>query len=280
MRRRPSSTTGRQTMATPQETAKRKTIALVAALIGVLGVNGVVLLACIWMLVVYMKGPAAAPAPGPSSPTMAEAPPTETPKTSPAPGKPPITPSPIVLAAGKGGVAPLAAGPIKPAAFDGASPAAAKPVAQATENSAVNGAIDRGVAFLRDRPGPGGAGGGMGAGLVAQHHAGAQSLVGLTLLHCGASADDPAIAKIATEIRQQGANLSKTYDLALCVMFLDRLGDKGDKDLIRTMALQLVAAQGQGGGWGYTARTLNPDERSQLLSHLESGKASPDPKKG
>src|SRR5262249_53537206 len=72
---------------------------------------------------------------------------------------------------------------------------------------------------------------------------GCTALPALTLLECGLPATDPAVQKAAAYVRNASGTLVTTYDLALAILFLDRLNDPADRKLIRTLAFRLVAGQ-------------------------------------
>src|SRR5262249_7830044 len=106
----------------------------------------------------------------------------------------------------------------------------------------VNGAIDKGVAYLKK----------VLDGQIADVHTnrpGGVALGCLTLLSCGVPKDDPVVRKCLDRIRNDGKTNKQTYDLALMILALDRLNDPADKDLIRSMALHLMAGQNASGGW-------------------------------
>jgi hypothetical protein len=124
----------------------------------------------------------------------------------------------------------------------------------------VNKAIDKGVQYLKKTQNAAG-GWGPRVGLVA--------LPGLTLLECGVPAEDSHVQKAAQHIRRAIPRLDQTYDLALSILFLDRLGDPGDKKLIQTCALRLVAGQTPAGGWHYVCPNLTSEEERDLLTVLQ-----------
>src|SRR5207249_3530648 len=101
-------------------------------------------------------------------------------------------------------------------------------------------------------------------------------LVGLTLLACGVPADDPQVAAIIGRVRSEAPNLRTTYDLAVSIWLLDQLDQPSDRDLIRTMALRLVAGQGPAGGWDYNCDLLSREQEQQLLAALEQPVQPPD----
>jgi hypothetical protein len=143
---------------------------------------------------------------------------------------------------------------------------------------AVNRAIDRGVAFLKQQQnakdgtwvyrGEGNTKGELSLGMTA--------LAGLTLLHCGVAAKDPSVQSAARPLRPawaaalrnpnwgRGVDTTyerRTYSVALTILFLDQLGEAGDAALIRVLASWLVIAQNPyTGSWGYGS-TLSPNHR-------------------
>src|SRR5437867_1116123 len=71
----------------------------------------------------------------------------------------------------------------------------------------VSQSIARGVAFLQK---------------AEDYRVGARALAGLTLLHCGVPATEQAVLKNAKIVRAGAPRLTATYELALCLLFLDR----------------------------------------------------------
>ena len=127
----------------------------------------------------------------------------------------------------------------------------------------VNAAIDRGVAYLEKVQYPGGT-------WDLNHQTGLAALPGLTLLECGVPADDPHVQKAAQFVRGSVPNLNATYELALAILFLDRLGDPKDEPLIRTLALRLMAGQEATGGWTYNCPVLSEKDEGSLLTILQT----------
>lgn len=128
----------------------------------------------------------------------------------------------------------------------------------------VNHAIDRGVVYLFGTQPL------WGAWTVdlKSHPVGYAALPGLTLLECGESKDHLVIQRAASFIRENCAKLGTTYDLALAILFLDRLGESGDEKLIQTLALRLIAGQSFTGGWSYRCPVLSVSQNQQLLTAL------------
>jgi hypothetical protein len=136
----------------------------------------------------------------------------------------------------------------------------------ADEQARVNRAIDRGVEYLQRNQQGNGSWPGFG-----NHVVGLAALPGLTLLECGVPPDNAQVQKAAQLVRRAVPEMNQTYELALAVLFLDRLGDPADRPLIRTLALRLLAGQGDGGGWSYTCPILPPQAERDLLTILRFG---------
>jgi hypothetical protein len=148
------------------------------------------------------------------------------------------------------------------------------PAARAVEQAAVNQAVARGVAYLKNIQGTDGSwhyGLTDATGLSSNvNTVGATALAALTLLECGVPIDDPAVQKAAAYVRQACPTLTKTYCLALGIMFFDRLGDARDADLIESMAVRLLAGQNTtSGGWTYECPALSADEVNRLKQLLQ-----------
>ncbi len=103
-----------------------------------------------------------------------------------------------------------------------------------------------------------------------------ESLPALTLLECGVPASDPLVQKAAALVRtkaRQAVTGRDTYQLALAILFLDRLGEKRDAELIQLMALRLVAGQRLAdGGWDYTCPQFDKPAIKTMLQQLRDGK--------
>ncbi len=136
-------------------------------------------------------------------------------------------------------------------------------VLEPEEQEKVNKAIDRGLAWLKKTQ--------LSDGSWARvHGVGLAALPGLTLLECGAPADEPHVRKAAEFVRRGAPTLGATYELGLAILFLDRLGDPKDEPLIRTLALRLMAGQTPAGGWSYQCPILKEKEEERLRTVLEA----------
>jgi hypothetical protein len=128
----------------------------------------------------------------------------------------------------------------------------------------VNEAVDRGIVFLFKTQGIWGTW----TADAKKHPIGYAALPGLTLLECGEPKDHPVLRLAASFVRQRCTRLDSTYELALAILFLDRLGDPADEKLIQTLALRLIAGQASTGGWNYHCPVLNPLQSQHLLAAL------------
>ena len=103
----------------------------------------------------------------------------------------------------------------------------------------------------------------------------------VTLLVCGVPADDPAVQKAVRFVRVASVNADKTYELALSILFLDKLIEmqkdnsgqakkiKGwDRDRIEIMAAQTRA-------WTERAGTFDVIGRYELPSRCAAVLLSP-----
>src|SRR5262249_5162916 len=121
--------------------------------------------------------------------------------------------------------------------------ALATPSSRAVDQKRVNDAIDLGVKVVRGMQLPHG----------GWPHAltGATSLGGLTLLECGAAANDPAVEAAAKYVRFFSPGMTETYSISLAILFLDRLDDVRDLPLIESLTVRLLFGQRPDGGWHY-----------------------------
>jgi hypothetical protein len=240
------------------ETAPRNPLILA----GILAGSMLFVMFSVMLLIICLKGPgeATTEVTGPS--IVAEV--TETPL-------PPISPSPMPLKSTALKPQPLVGWAKSASSAGEPDPVRVKPrgtlLAVLTPPSSGNSGVDqakidqavaKGVAFLKT------------GGTYRGYTAGVKALAGLTLLSCGVAPDDPAVSGAVATIRDMAGEVRNTYELALSVLFLDRLGEARDRDLIRRMALRLIAGQGVMGGWDYNCLPLAGGEEKDLLALLEN----------
>jgi hypothetical protein len=230
-------------------------------------------------------GPQEVPAPLPAPAAAPEAKPEKKPEVKPAvtiPPADPVLPVPPPIAP------PEQPPPLPPPVFRPPAPRVDPPApeppplppqpAQARqqawlppeEQDKVNKAIDRGVVYLKKTQVASGSWSANG-----NHVLGLAALPGLTLLECGVAPTDPRVLKAARVVRDLGRNNQQTYELALAILFLDRLGEPSDHALLQTLAMRLVAGQSEAGGWTYTCPILTPAQERNLVTVLRQRQHPP-----
>ncbi len=81
---------------------------------------------------------------------------------------------------------------------------------------------------------------------------GQTALAGLAMLESEeVSISDPALKNVTELVRTASYTQYKTYEVSLCLMFLDRLGDPADDILIQILGVRLLMGQTKAGGWSY-----------------------------
>ena len=132
----------------------------------------------------------------------------------------------------------------------------------------IEAAVKKGVAALqrqyRDaRPGKVIGGDGHGIGPAA--------LVGLALLEAGTPVDDPAVKSITAAVRDAAFTETRTYQISLCLLYLDRFGDAADEPLMQMLGVRLLAGQNANGGWTYACiDSVSAGEERYLRTCVDS----------
>ena len=156
-------------------------------------------------------------------------------------------------------------------------PLAGKPWLTAAEQTKVDAAVGRGVAYFSKKS----LTGDQLSANISQTAVNASSgtgwvgLAGLTLLHCDVATKDSAVQKAAEVVRKGVPELLNTYEMGACIWFLDRLNEPADRKLIQTLALRLVASQQADGGWPYFCTDFSDADQERLLELLRSDSAPP-----
>lgn len=141
-------------------------------------------------------------------------------------------------------------------------PSATLPLPSSVPADKVDAAIQKGVLWLREHPEQWLSGGSHGYAL------GYVALPGLALLESGIDPTDPQIQKAARKTRDMAPSETRTYEISLAILFLDRLGDPADDALIRSLAARLIAGQTSQYGWTYNCR-LSSENEAPLLKALD-----------
>ncbi len=135
-------------------------------------------------------------------------------------------------------------------------PAAAGPEIKPAD---VEGAIQKGVRVLRNSQQASGD-----WNEFPGYPKGITTVCTLALLSCGIPPDDPAVVKALRQVR--GAELEKTYTVALRTMLLCQVGRRADLEIINRDVQWLIKAQRNDGGWGYglTDRSYSDESNAQF----------------
>jgi hypothetical protein len=144
-------------------------------------------------------------------------------------------------------------------------PVVQPPIASGVDAERIEAAIANGVKYLKEQQKADGT-----WPSYEQHSNGLAALAGLALLEAKVPVTDPVIQRVAERIRSNGQALRYNYDASLAILFLDRLGDPKDRQLIQTIATRLVATQTENGGWSYELRTLSAQEIDQYNGRLRA----------
>lgn len=135
--------------------------------------------------------------------------------------------------------------------------------AQREEADPYQEAIKAGAKYLKEIHAPGGGYRG------GSHGVGTACLGGLALLEAGESIDSPELVNISNFVRNQALSTTGTYEVALTIMFLDRMGTPADVPLLQFMGIRLLSGQNRDGSWSYNCGlTLNPNEERRLRGVL------------
>jgi hypothetical protein len=139
----------------------------------------------------------------------------------------------------------------------------------AVDQEAVHRAIDRGITALRKMQ--------QADGTWPHQYIGATALAGLTLLECGAKEDNKDVLRAADAVRRASIDLTHTYSIALSLLFLDRLGDREDEPLIKSLMYRLLAGQNANGAWSYGCPAIGDEEKRDLREKLKNRKVAEAP---
>src|SRR5262249_2463685 len=75
---------------------------------------------------------------------------------------------------------------------------------------------------------------------------------GLALWDGGAPSHDPAVGKAAQFVRQAADGVTRIYGLSLYLLCLCKLNQPADHEIIKLLAMRLIAGQEADGGWTYS----------------------------
>ena len=141
-----------------------------------------------------------------------------------------------------------------------------------SDDASIERSVSRGVHFLEGQQE-------RSTGLWAfnEDRVGASALAGLTLLECGVPTSNEQLQHATRSLRRASVALTKTYSIALGIIFFDRLGEAGDELLIQSLALRLLAGQASSGGWSYDCPPPAPSDQQKLLRLINNRRSSGGP---
>ena len=116
----------------------------------------------------------------------------------------------------------------------------------------------KGIEFLKDQQEKDG------SWEYENHSVGITALCTLALIENGTPIYDPIVERGYRFVRKNCLKEKQTYDLALGILLLARVGDRQDRGPIRTMGARLLAGQTKTGGWSYTC----PEVDVQIFNDL------------
>lgn len=100
---------------------------------------------------------------------------------------------------------------------------------------------------------------------------GPMCLSGLALLEYGTPGDDPAVKAITAFVRNAAYSQTQTYQISLCLMYLERYGEPADIPLVQALAVRLLVGQASNGGWTYMSIGGVSQADEQVLRALKPG---------
>jgi hypothetical protein len=98
----------------------------------------------------------------------------------------------------------------------------------------------------------------------ASYKTGITALCTLALIENGIPTSDPIVDKGYRYVKKQVGDVKNTYEVALSILLLARVGDRQDKTTIRTLGARLLAGQNRAGGWGYSCPTVEANALSDV----------------
>jgi len=96
------------------------------------------------------------------------------------------------------------------------------------------------------------------------YQTGITALCTLALIENGVPISDPVVDKGYRYVKKQVADVKNTYEIALSILLLARVGDRLDRPHIRTLGARLLAGQNKGGGWGYSCPAVEASSLGDL----------------
>lgn len=140
---------------------------------------------------------------------------------------------------------------------------------RAADDQQIKAGIARAVNYLKSKNWPQPSAPVTNGASPGNYEEGPLALAGIALIEAGVDPGDPAIQNIARVIRQQAIKQAKTYQLALDIVFLDKLSEDIDTKLIQSMGVRLMCGQSPTGGWTYNCPGPDEKEQARLSNALQ-----------
>lgn len=142
-----------------------------------------------------------------------------------------------------------------------------KHVVSAARQREIDGAIAKGMAYLKDAQLPTGT-----WAFDSNRPMGTAALVTLALLECGMPSTDPCVVSAANYVRKNWGQNTATYEISLAILLMDKLGEKKDVPAIKALALRLLHGQNSVGGWSYNCDVLTNQKATDFLTMLQKNR--------
>src|SRR5688572_7800736 len=109
---------------------------------------------------------------------------------------------------------------------------------------------------------------------------GIAALMGTSLLAAGTPTKDRAVQKALELVNRFSRDIEFVYVQACALFLLNKLNDEGGlddkgKNLVRTLALRVIAGQTESGQWSYINASISADKEKALLETLRNGTFEP-----
>jgi hypothetical protein len=144
----------------------------------------------------------------------------------------------------------------------------------------VRAAIEKGTAHLKKKIDATNFGAPIDNNHPGEQSVGVVALAGLALLEAKVPPDDRSVQKVLSTVRGSSANLTFNYSMAACLFFLNRLDEaqplaESDRQIVRTLALRMIAGQKADGGWFYNNGLITQKQEEDLLNKLSANDYRP-----
>jgi hypothetical protein len=142
------------------------------------------------------------------------------------------------------------------------------------KDAEITQAIRRGVEYLKSQQQI------AGNWSYQNHDVGITALTGLALAENGVPATDPQMKRAYQYVQANAPSTTQTYDISLAILFLVRMGEATDNDLIQQLGARLAAGQLPSGGWSYHCPLVVPANPAASVSNKPPAERAETPRRG